>query len=142
MCSVYLTGLLCFMARRTQGFNVKQVNSKGFNLNLWDIGGQKAIRPYWQHYFDEVDVLVREAPYPSLPPFLLNPPLCSHVTCCFLEAPSCMSRQDESDDVCRAPPQRKTAALVRSFVGICDSKFAVTLMIINTHDARPCCRST
>lgn len=42
----------------TKGFNVKQVNSKGFNLNLWDIGGQKAIRPYWQHYFDEVDVLV------------------------------------------------------------------------------------
>ena len=38
---------------------MKQVNSKGFNLNLWDIGGQKAIRPYWQHYFDEVDVLVR-----------------------------------------------------------------------------------
>jgi hypothetical protein len=46
-------------AHRVQGFNVKQVNSKGFNLNLWDIGGQKAIRPYWQHYFDEVDVLVR-----------------------------------------------------------------------------------
>ena len=45
-------------AHRVQGFNVKQVNSKGFNLNLWDIGGQKAIRPYWQHYFDEVDVLV------------------------------------------------------------------------------------
>lgn len=41
-----------------QGFNVKQVNAKGFNLNLWDIGGQKAIRPYWQHYMDEVDVLV------------------------------------------------------------------------------------
>lgn len=42
----------------TQGFNIKSVNCEGFKLNMWDIGGQKAIRAYWPNYFDEVDVLV------------------------------------------------------------------------------------
>merc|ERR1711934_80030 len=32
----------------TQGFNIKSVAQSGFKLNMWDIGGQKAIRPYWQ----------------------------------------------------------------------------------------------
>jgi ADP-ribosylation factor-like protein 3 len=31
----------------TQGFNIKTVMSNGFKLNVWDIGGQQAIRPYW-----------------------------------------------------------------------------------------------
>ena len=31
----------------TQGFNIKALNQDGFKLNVWDIGGQKAIRPYW-----------------------------------------------------------------------------------------------
>lgn len=42
----------------TQGFNVKSVKSSGFTLNVWDIGGQKSIRPYWKNYFDNVDALV------------------------------------------------------------------------------------
>jgi ADP-ribosylation factor-like protein 3 len=42
----------------TQGFNVKSVECEGFKLNMWDIGGQKAIRQYWCHYYDEVDVLI------------------------------------------------------------------------------------
>ena len=25
---------------------------------MWDIGGQKAIRPYWQNYYDNVDGMV------------------------------------------------------------------------------------
>jgi len=27
-------------------------------LNVWDIGGQKAIRTYWKNYYDNVDGLV------------------------------------------------------------------------------------
>ena len=41
-----------------QGFNIKSVNSSGLKLNVWDIGGQKKIRPYWKNYFENTDVLV------------------------------------------------------------------------------------
>lgn len=30
----------------------------GFKLNVWDIGGQKFIRPYWKNYYDNTDGLV------------------------------------------------------------------------------------
>merc|ERR1712100_80098 len=26
--------------------------------NVWDIGGQRKIRPYWRNYFDDTDVLI------------------------------------------------------------------------------------
>merc|ERR1712137_1045485 len=42
----------------TQGFNIKSLLHDGFKLNVWDIGGQKAIRPYWRNYFDQTDALV------------------------------------------------------------------------------------
>jgi ADP-ribosylation factor-like protein 3 len=42
----------------TQGFNMKSITQAGFKLNVWDIGGQRAIRPYWRHYFDNADVLI------------------------------------------------------------------------------------
>ncbi|XP_023676228.1 ADP-ribosylation factor-like protein 3 [Paramormyrops kingsleyae] len=42
----------------TQGFNVKSVQSQGFRLNVWDIGGQRKIRPYWRNYFENTDVLI------------------------------------------------------------------------------------
>jgi ADP-ribosylation factor-like protein 3 len=42
----------------TQGFNVKSVQSEGFKMNLWDIGGQKAIRPYWRNYYEGTDVII------------------------------------------------------------------------------------
>lgn len=29
-----------------------------FKLNVWDIGGQKSIRPYWRNYFDQTDALL------------------------------------------------------------------------------------
>jgi hypothetical protein len=31
---------------------------EGFKLNVWDIGGQKSIRPYWRNYFDNSDALI------------------------------------------------------------------------------------
>ncbi|CAF99187.1 unnamed protein product, partial [Tetraodon nigroviridis] len=42
----------------TQGFNLKSVESDGFKLNVWDIGGQRKIRPYWRNYFENTDVLI------------------------------------------------------------------------------------
>merc|ERR1712137_694540 len=42
----------------TQGFNIKSLVQEGFKLNVWDIGGQKSIRPYWSNYFEASDALV------------------------------------------------------------------------------------
>jgi len=42
----------------TQGFNIKSVQSAGFKLNVWDIGGQKHIRPYWKNYYANTDALI------------------------------------------------------------------------------------
>lgn len=42
----------------TQGFNIKTLIHDGFKLNVWDIGGQKSIRPYWRNYFDQTDAMV------------------------------------------------------------------------------------
>jgi ADP-ribosylation factor-like protein 3 len=42
----------------TQGFNIKSLAHEGFKLNVWDIGGQKTIRPYWRNYYDNTDALV------------------------------------------------------------------------------------
>ncbi|CAE7943456.1 ARL3, partial [Symbiodinium sp. KB8] len=45
----------------TQGFNVKTLSSAtGFKLNMWDVGGQKTIRPYWQNYMEGSDALVSD----------------------------------------------------------------------------------
>lgn len=42
----------------TQGFNIKSVQSQGILLNVWDIGGQRSIRPYWRNYYENTDVLI------------------------------------------------------------------------------------
>ena len=42
----------------TQGFNVKSLTQDGFKLNVWDIGGQEAIRDYWKNYIENTDGLV------------------------------------------------------------------------------------
>mmetsp|Transcript_44805 Transcript_44805/g.103643 ORF Transcript_44805/g.103643 Transcript_44805/m.103643 type:complete len:182 (+) Transcript_44805:87-632(+) len=42
----------------TQGFNIKSIVHEGIKLNVWDIGGQKTIRPYWGNYFESSDALV------------------------------------------------------------------------------------
>ena len=42
----------------TQGFNVKSLVQNDVTLNVWDIGGQKSIRPYWRNYFEHTDALI------------------------------------------------------------------------------------
>ena len=29
-----------------------------YQLNVWDVGGQKTLRPYWRNYFEQTDGLV------------------------------------------------------------------------------------
>jgi len=31
----------------TQGFNMKVLQQAGFKITVWDVGGQKNIRPFW-----------------------------------------------------------------------------------------------
>ena len=42
----------------TQGFNIKSVQTAGYKLNVWDIGGQKHIRPYWKNYYENTDAII------------------------------------------------------------------------------------
>lgn len=37
---------------------MKSLMHENFKLNVWDIGGQKSIRPYWRNYFDQTDALI------------------------------------------------------------------------------------
>lgn len=42
----------------TLGFNIKTMSFQGFKLNIWDIGGQKTLRPYWRNYYEKTDGLI------------------------------------------------------------------------------------
>ncbi|KAJ9499688.1 Arf GTPase arl1 [Exophiala xenobiotica] len=35
----------------TIGFNVESVQYNNLNLDVWDLGGQTSIRPYWRSYY-------------------------------------------------------------------------------------------
>ncbi|BGP23729.1 ADP-ribosylation factor-like protein 2 [Rhodotorula toruloides] len=42
----------------TLGFNIRTIVHQGFSLNVWDIGGQTSLRPYWRNYFEQTDAVV------------------------------------------------------------------------------------
>lgn len=42
----------------TKGFNVKTLVHENYNLNVWDLGGQKEIRKYWNYYFEDCNGIV------------------------------------------------------------------------------------
>jgi ADP-ribosylation factor-like protein 3 len=42
----------------TRGFNVKALIHDNFKLNVWDLGGQKEYRQYWEYYFEKVNGIV------------------------------------------------------------------------------------
>ena len=42
----------------TQGFNVKTIAHADLKINVWDIGGQMAIRSFWENYLDQTNCLV------------------------------------------------------------------------------------
>ena len=42
----------------TIGFNVESVTYKNLNFNVWDLGGQTSIRPYWRCYYANTSAVV------------------------------------------------------------------------------------
>lgn len=42
----------------TLGFNIKTLEYQGYQLNVWDVGGQATIRSYWRNYFEKTDGLI------------------------------------------------------------------------------------
>nr|ODN85413.1 ADP-ribosylation factor-like 2 [Cryptococcus depauperatus CBS 7841]ODN89866.1 ADP-ribosylation factor-like 2 [Cryptococcus depauperatus CBS 7855] len=42
----------------TLGFNIKSLVRDGYTLNIWDVGGQRTLRPYWRNYFESTDAVV------------------------------------------------------------------------------------
>ncbi|KAG1715672.1 hypothetical protein ID866_1476 [Astraeus odoratus] len=42
----------------TLGFNIKTFFHRSYTLNIWDVGGQRTLRPYWRNYFEQTDAIV------------------------------------------------------------------------------------
>ena len=42
----------------TIGFNVETVTYKNLNFNVWDLGGQTNIRPYWRCYYANTHAII------------------------------------------------------------------------------------
>ncbi|CAD5209489.1 unnamed protein product [Bursaphelenchus xylophilus] len=42
----------------TIGFNVEQVTYKNLKFQVWDLGGQTSIRPYWRCYYLNTDAVI------------------------------------------------------------------------------------
>ncbi|KAJ3205423.1 Arf GTPase arl1, partial [Clydaea vesicula] len=42
----------------TIGFNVETVTYKNIKFQVWDLGGQTSIRPYWRCYFANTDAII------------------------------------------------------------------------------------
>ncbi|KAH3661616.1 hypothetical protein OGAPHI_006465 [Ogataea philodendri] len=40
------------------GFDISTVQYAGFNINVWDIGGQTSLRAFWFNYFEKTDFLM------------------------------------------------------------------------------------
>jgi len=42
----------------TVGFNVEYLKYENVNFQVWDIGGQSEIRPYWRCYYENTNAIV------------------------------------------------------------------------------------
>ncbi|KND03061.1 ADP-ribosylation factor-like protein 1 [Spizellomyces punctatus DAOM BR117] len=42
----------------TVGFNVETVTYKNIKFQVWDLGGQTSIRPYWRCYYANTDAII------------------------------------------------------------------------------------
>jgi len=42
----------------TLGFEIKTFIHGKYTLNIWDVGGQRTLRPYWRNYYERTDALV------------------------------------------------------------------------------------
>ena len=46
----------------TIGFNVETVQYKNLRFQVWDLGGQTSIRPYWRCYYQNTNAVRSRAP--------------------------------------------------------------------------------
>jgi len=42
----------------TIGFNIETINYKNIKFQVWDLGGQTSIRPYWRLYYTNTDAVI------------------------------------------------------------------------------------
>ena len=42
----------------TVGFNVESMNYNGLKFQVWDLGGQTGLRPYWRCYYQDTNAVV------------------------------------------------------------------------------------
>ncbi|ODV94613.1 hypothetical protein PACTADRAFT_34363 [Pachysolen tannophilus NRRL Y-2460] len=42
----------------TMGFNIETVDYHDYIINIWDVGGQSSLRPFWFNYFEKTDSLI------------------------------------------------------------------------------------
>ena len=42
----------------TIGFNVETVQYKNLRFQVWDLGGQTSIRPYWRCYYQNTNAII------------------------------------------------------------------------------------
>jgi ADP-ribosylation factor-like protein 1 len=42
----------------TIGFNVETLSYKNIKFQVWDLGGQTSIRPYWRCYYPNTDAII------------------------------------------------------------------------------------
>merc|ERR1712066_358046 len=42
----------------TIGFNVETVQYKNIKFQVWDLGGQTSIRPYWRCYYPNTNAII------------------------------------------------------------------------------------
>ena len=40
------------------GFNVETVNYKNLKFQVWDLGGQTGLRPYWRCYYQDTNAVI------------------------------------------------------------------------------------
>ncbi|KAG1924500.1 ADP-ribosylation factor-like protein 1 [Pimephales promelas] len=48
----------CVTTIPTIGFNVETVTYKNLKFQVWDLGGQTSIRPYWRCYYSNTDAVI------------------------------------------------------------------------------------
>lgn len=42
----------------TLGFAIETLQRNGYTMHIWDVGGQRSLRPFWQNYFEKTDFLI------------------------------------------------------------------------------------
>ena len=49
---------LCVCCAAAIGFNVETVSYKNIKFQVWDLGGQTSIRPYWRCYYPNTQAII------------------------------------------------------------------------------------